>query len=65
MIMLLLTIFFKKKKLVVAQCSTIYKKKATKIMYIIDLTTILDQIKNNQKHKKFTKKKFISFNQKQ
>jgi len=47
--MLLLDLFFLKKQ-IVAQCLTIYKN-VIKVMYVIDLTTILDQIEDNQKHK--------------
>jgi hypothetical protein len=48
--MLLLDLFFFLKKQIVAQCLTIYKN-VIKVMYVIDPTTILDQIEDNQKHK--------------
>lgn len=41
--------FVLEKKLVIAQCLIIYKN-AIKIMYIINPSMILNQIKDNQKH---------------
>jgi len=57
--MLLLDLFFFKKQ-IVAQCPIIYKN-IIKVMYIIDPTTILDQIEDNKKHKNLQKKVLYQF----
>jgi hypothetical protein len=43
--------------LLIAQCHNIYKN-TNKIIYIIDSTTILDHIKDNQNQKSLYKKVF-------